>query len=61
MTSPPFDLFANLAFDLSIKALRHSFAITKECQRKASLYIIGEGGVIQLPGVPVAWGSTRRL
>ena len=49
--SPPFDLFAHLAFDLFLKALRHSFAITKEGQRKASLPLWG--GVIQLPGVPV--------
>ena len=47
------DLFAYLAFDLSLKALRHSFAITKEGQRKASLSLGGGGGVIQLPGAPV--------
>ena len=29
--------FAHLAFELSLKALRHSFAISKEAQRKASL------------------------
>ena len=46
--------FARLDFDLSPKALRHSFAIAKEAQaqRKASLSLEG-GGVIQLPGVPV--------
>ena len=45
-----------LAFDLSLKALRHSFAITKEDQRKASLSLGGggwEGGIMQLPGVSV--------
>ena len=35
------DLLVHLAFDLSLKALRHSFAITKECQRKASLSLGG--------------------
>ena len=42
---------AHLAFDLSRKALRHSFAITKEGQRKASLSL-GDG-VIQIPGASV--------
>ena len=52
-----FHLFARLAFDLSLKALRHSFAITEEATEEG-LFIIGEGvGVIQLPGFPVDYAS----
>ena len=38
-----------------VKALRHSFAISKEVQRKASLSLGGR--VIQLPGAPVVNSS----
>ena len=57
--------FARLAFDLSLKALRHSFATTTEAehyviasqsqrklQSKASFSLEGGGSVIQFPGVP---------
>ena len=42
--------FALIAFDLSPKALRHSFAITKEATEQG-FFIIGEG--IQFPGIRV--------
>ena len=44
----------HLAVDLSLKALRHNFAITKEATEKG-LFIIGGGGAgdIQLSEVPV--------
>ena len=36
--------FARLAFDISLKALRHNFAIAKDAQMKASLSLGGGGG-----------------
>ena len=44
----------NLGFDLSLKALRHSFAITKEAKEEHLFIIIIGGRGIHFSGVPVS-------